>query len=343
MERSRNWRAERTPARVGDVAAAIDVGTNTVLLYVARRAPLGAERVYEACRTARLGEGLAASGVIGAAAADRALAVLVEYAALARAHGVQPADVHAVGTAALRRASNAAEWIERCWRATGVRVHVIAPEWEAELAFEAVAARLDDARHTRVLDVGGGSAQLASERGARRVSLPLGAVVLTESCCPSLLQGRVEPAEWQRLGCVLEQGWSALPPELEAAAGAVVWIGGSATHAACFALGLAHYDPAQGEGTVVGRVQLREWADELARLDLTPRALFPIEPERVGILPAGFACAAAALARLGAETARVSLRGLRHALVERALAGQATFPFEPPRSEDRADRRRPNA
>ena len=83
--------------------AAIDIGTNSVLLLVAERGPDGALRaVLERATITRLGEGVDRSGEISAAAADRTLACLAEYGALFRELGVTSA--RAVGTSAMRDA-----------------------------------------------------------------------------------------------------------------------------------------------------------------------------------------------------------------------------------------------
>lgn len=298
-------------------AAVIDLGTNTALLVVARRGAGGAMEVLEEClRTPRLGEGLARTGSLAPAALERALAALRELGARMDAHAVAPQRRRIVGTAALRRAGNAAELIERARRELGLVVEVLPEDEEAALGYEAATGGgLRPAR--AVIDVGGGSSELAWEGGRRRVSVPLGAVVLEELAPGS-------PAERERL---LEAALRAVPAGLAApqtggpagADGGVLLVGGTAANLASLVLGRARFELAGLEGCRVRAEQARAWAERLEALSPQRRLALPIEAERAPILPAGLQLLAALLERIGAAEARVTLRGLRHALVERLL------------------------
>ena len=69
-----------------EAVAALDIGTNTMLLLVGELNAQGDLRVVEDhCRTARLGEGLARAGSIAPQAFERGLAVLREYAQILQA------------------------------------------------------------------------------------------------------------------------------------------------------------------------------------------------------------------------------------------------------------------
>src|SRR4029453_3937470 len=165
--------------------AAIDLGSNTVHLLVADSGPGGAEwRVVESDqRVTRLGEGLAASGRLGAAPAERTAAVVVEYVARARAAGAERVGI--VATSAVREAANQAEFVAMLERATGERVRVISGEEEAAFTLAGVlhglGGPLDGS--TLLFDIGGGSTEyLVARAGAAvaAVSLRLGVVDLAE-------------------------------------------------------------------------------------------------------------------------------------------------------------------
>ncbi|MEK6606642.1 MAG: hypothetical protein AABZ30_03175, partial [Myxococcota bacterium] len=87
--------------------AAIDVGTNAVLLSVVDAGAGGVRPLDERCEITRLGEGLDRRGTILPEAAERTLAVLADYAAAVRAHGVVAPRLRAVGPQALREAASA--------------------------------------------------------------------------------------------------------------------------------------------------------------------------------------------------------------------------------------------
>ena len=126
--------------------ATIDIGTNTTLLLVAR----ARARRRRCSRSARRSPGSAAasgaSGALDAEAIARTLAVLREFAAAARRHD---ARIAAVGTEALRRAANAAAFLDPAAEILGTEVEVIDGEREAALTFRAVVASFPEPAHGR--------------------------------------------------------------------------------------------------------------------------------------------------------------------------------------------------
>lgn len=298
--------------------AAIDVGTNTVLLLVARAREDGTlETIVEECRTPRLGAGLARSGVLDPAACERALAVLREYAARIAAAGVPAARVRAVGTACLRRrARDGAAFAERAARETGIALEILSEADEARLGELAIAAAAGAGSDALVVDVGGGSTEIACRELALRQSIPIGAVVLGESRVDTRA---ADDARWSALCAEAARAAEAFPAGV--AAHRPVWaIGGTAVNLGACAAGLARFDPRAVEGVVVAVERVSALAGELARLTPAARLAYPIERERADILPAGLAALDAVLARIGARTLRVSGFGLRHGVARELLA-----------------------
>lgn len=296
--------------------AAIDVGTNTVLLLVARAGTGGAlEVVEEIGAMPRLGSGLAARGSIDPAAAERVLDALRGFAQRIEAHAIPAARVRAVGTAGLRRARDGVEFASRVARETGLALEIISEEEEARLGAIAIAAEGAGA-DALVVDVGGGSSEVACEALGLRRSAPIGAVVLTET--------------WLATPPLHAGGWPALRAAARAAAqifpagvarGRPVWaIGGTAINLACCAGGFARFDVHAAEGALVPSNAAGRWADELAALPLDVRRTRPIEADRASILPAGLAALAAVLERVDAQAIRVSGRGLRYGIARELLA-----------------------
>ena len=90
--------------------ATLDIGTNTTLLLVARGLAAGApELVEERAEITRLGRGIGAGGRAGAQGIAPSLALYTEFAAVARP---APRQIAAIGTEALRRAPNAADFLD---------------------------------------------------------------------------------------------------------------------------------------------------------------------------------------------------------------------------------------
>ncbi|HNY69080.1 MAG TPA: Ppx/GppA family phosphatase, partial [Bacillota bacterium] len=120
-----------------DRKAVIDIGTNSIKLYVAERASDGSlASVIDKNNIARLGEGMGDTGILQPEAIARNAQAVAGFAELARASGAQ--EIVAVGTMALRTARNSADFVGEVQNSSGIAVRVIPGEEEAELAYLAV-------------------------------------------------------------------------------------------------------------------------------------------------------------------------------------------------------------
>ena len=163
--------------------AAIDVGTNTVLLLVADVDGDTLRVVADQERFARLGQDVDATGRLAPEAMDRVVARLRECRAVARELGAERIVLGA--TSASRDASNTDELVQRVRRELGIDYRVIDGDQEAALSFRGAMAMLRPVpAEAVVVDVGGGSTEVvggaAGSRQPSRVSLDVGSVRLTE-------------------------------------------------------------------------------------------------------------------------------------------------------------------
>ena len=134
----------------------------------------------------RIGEGLAATGELGEAGMARAQATMEVFAHFCSASGIEPGDVLAVATSAIRDATNSAAFLERAQAASGLRVRVLIGEEEARYGYLA-AVNTTTLADGVVLDIGGGSMQLVRVAGRHSRELDswrLGAVRMTERFLP---------------------------------------------------------------------------------------------------------------------------------------------------------------
>jgi exopolyphosphatase / guanosine-5'-triphosphate,3'-diphosphate pyrophosphatase len=163
------------------VLAAIDVGTNAVRLELARPDPDGAlETLHQERDPIRPGEGVFATGSMPRETADRLLSTLRRYAALCRRH---KALVRAVATSALREARNSPEIVRRVREEAGLDLEVVSGKEEARLICLGVLHRKPPSARSLLVDIGGGSTEVATATGEKPDnlwSLALGAVRLTE-------------------------------------------------------------------------------------------------------------------------------------------------------------------
>ncbi len=179
-------------APTGEIFAALDLGTNNCRLLVARAD--GAETtsgftVIDAfSRIVRLGEGLAASGVLSEGAMTRTIDALKICAERIASHRVSRART--IATEACRRAGNGPDFMARVRGETGLDLEIITPEEEARLVVAGCSALLDPhVPNALVFDIGGGSTELVwlsvpPSGGAvtiiDSVSLPHGVVTLAD-------------------------------------------------------------------------------------------------------------------------------------------------------------------
>jgi len=327
-------------------AAAIDIGTNTVLFIVGRRGPDGLEILEERCEMPRLGEGLVRGGELAGPSVERTLAVLADYHARIEAHGLAPDDCRAAGTAVLRRARHPGVLLEPARDEHGLAIEILSGEEEARLSYRGVSSEataageppLASAAPELVVDVGGGSTELVREGGSSALSVPIGAVLLSETY---LGLGGAPPTQaggWEALvaaartaleGAVSPSPGSPMSPMThtgEEATASAVCVGGTAVNLASLARGAAAFDPSGLEGTEVLVADILDRARALQDLDLEARRRLPIEAARAEILPAGMACLGLALEAAGAMRARLSTRGLRHGLLLEFLARRGAGP-----------------
>lgn len=294
--------------------AAIDVGTNTCLLLVAERSGGESLAVLEdGLRRPQLGKGLLGGGALNGAARERTLQVLAEFLEIVEGHGIPLSRCWAVGTAVLRRASDGADFVGEVRQRLGLHLEVLSGEQEARLAWEAAAGSAPAERDTLVLDVGGGSSELAWDAGRQRVSLPMGALTLTEEFLQPGASG----------------GWSELENHLSGLLDACprgsgrerecLLLGGAAANLVSLVRGGPDFRVEGLHGLRASVGEAWGWARGLHKRTPAERIGLPIEPDRAEILPAGLACLAALLQHCEATGGRFSAQGLRFALARRLL------------------------
>jgi len=306
---------------------ALDLGTNNCRLLIARPARDGFRVVDSFSRIVRLGEGLSRTGRLDDAAMDRAYEALMLCGERVAKKGVTSTRLMAVATQACRQAENSLEFIERVRLGTGLKLRVIDPAEEAELAVRGCLNLFDpSAEAVLVVDVGGGSTELnwLARRGDTFVlegwmSAPVGVVTLAER--------HPEPAgaldDWYE-AMVTDMGTAiadapvdpALREKFVGGQAHMVGTSGAITSLAGIHLGLKRYQRNLVDGLWMTRSDCEAAADRLKRLGATGRAAEPcIGPDRADLVLAGAAIMEAVQRAWPSERVRVADRGLREGLL----------------------------
>ena len=275
------------------VVAAVDCGTNSIRLLVARGGEGGLVDLYREMRVVRLGQGVDATGAFAAEAIERTRQALAEYVDVMKAHGVSA--VRMVATSATRDAANRDDFFAMTRELLGQVVpggvaEVITGDEEARLSFAGAVGDLDPAQGPFVVvDLGGGSTEVVvgDEQGVHAAySANVGCVRLTERCLHSDPPTTSEIDEAQGvIRDLLAEAFAHVPV---GGARTFVGVAGTMTTLAALASGLSEYDP---EVIHLSRVSF----DDLTRVcwDLVgmPRAeraaLGPMHEGRVDVIGGG--------------------------------------------------------
>jgi exopolyphosphatase/guanosine-5'-triphosphate,3'-diphosphate pyrophosphatase len=325
--------------------ATIDVGTNTVLLLVAERRGGTLVPVVERAEITRLGRGVDATGRLDPAAIEDTVAVLTAYAGEARYLGVEDPHIACVATSAARDAQNGADFFAAVRAAAGLTPEVIPGDEEARLVWltahqdfggggakrpappgtplapgqppPAAAALADPSvQPLAVLDVGGGSTEFIVGEGAApraRTSLQVGAVRLTER---HVHQHPIPPEELEALRQGARQALEPLGALAPSPGARLVGVAGTVTTLCAVAQALPRYDGRKVHGKTLGRAQIEELIDRMARLTVPARAALPgMEPKRADVIVGGAMVVVEAMRRAGFEELTVSDRGVRWGLL----------------------------
>lgn len=149
----------------GGEVAAVDLGSNSFHMLVARD-NAGQLQVVDRLREAvRLGAGLGADLQLKPEVATRALACLKRFGQ--RLAGIPAGRVRVVGTNTMRRVADGGAFLRLAEKALGHEVEVISGVEEARLVYNGVTHGMGRLRPRRlVVDIGGGSTELVVGRGA---------------------------------------------------------------------------------------------------------------------------------------------------------------------------------
>jgi len=147
----------RPGLRDGEEAAVIDVGSNSVRLVIYRIDGRAMTPVLNEKVMAGLGRDLGRTGALAEACAESAIRALKRFATLIKAQGVE--RTYAVGTAAVRDASDGRAFAKRVHDESGLHLRVLSGDDEARLSALGVSAGVAAAEGI-VGDLGGASLEL---------------------------------------------------------------------------------------------------------------------------------------------------------------------------------------
>jgi len=265
--------------------AAIDVGTNSVRLYVADASGVTPVQLDRDLVITRLGEGVDRSGRLGAEPLRRTVAAVADYHRRATALGAE--RIRIAATSAVRDASNRDEFLAAVREATGSDGEVLTGDEEARLSFLGATAELSDGAPFLVLDIGGGSTEfVVGDRVVdKAISLDVGSVRLTERHI------RHDPPVVMEIESLRGEADAAAAEAKRVVGGSartLVGVAGTITTVAAAALNLSGYDRDAIHHARLTASQVRSVAARLAAMTSEERRSLPAMPRgREDVIVAG--------------------------------------------------------
>jgi len=313
--------------------AAIDIGSNSCRLKIAKVVAHQLKTLAEDREVTRLGASVFESGLVSPDAMAATLRALKRFQRAVQAHGVD--QIRVVATSAMRDARNAAAFQAWVKAETGWNMEIISGLEEGRLIHLGVTSAEPGAGgKVLLLDLGGGSCEITLSEHKRikdTVSLPLGAVRLTEqflSADPAPVDGlarmrQLVARELRRAHRRIQPGRVPLVIATSGTAAALseAWLAGS-KNGKPVSPRVAKSAERPVMGTVPART-VRKLATKLAKMALPEREAVPgIGPRRAEIIVAGAEVYAELLESFGLAGFRYSPLGLRDGMLAQMLAAQ---------------------
>ncbi|HJF50388.1 MAG TPA: exopolyphosphatase [Brachybacterium paraconglomeratum] len=301
--------------------AAIDCGTNSIRLLIARRDEatgrlVDLERHLE---MVRLGLGVDRTGRFDPVAVERTLDAARRYQALVEHHGVRREDVRFVATSATRDASNREDFISGIRAILGIDPEVISGQEEAELSYRGAVSTVEGlpAGPALVVDIGGGSTELVLGTTAptHRISLDMGSVRLTERHLRSDPPADAEiAAAAADIDALLDEAAAAIPLEQVAS---LVGVAGTVTTVTAVATGIRDYRPDATHGAALPVDEVRALCGTLLRETREERARHQvIHPGRIDVIGAGALIWSRIVERVAAASGITETRTSEHDILD---------------------------
>jgi exopolyphosphatase/guanosine-5'-triphosphate,3'-diphosphate pyrophosphatase len=293
--------------------AIIDIGSNSIKFFVGELAEdKTIKTVLDTNDIARLGEDLDKTGMINPEPMKRNVEAVARFAQQARELGAD--QIVAVGTMALRKASNSAEFVKKVKEACDVDVNIIPGEEEARLSYLAILSGLPVGDEDLVIfDTGGGSTEFIYGHGTeliKRFSVNLGSVRITENYL------KADPVSAEDVKAAIAQidkefaeaGVEGKPKKL-------VGMGGTVTSMGAVKHKMIKYDPDVIQGSTLTRADIEDQIKEYSSRSVEQRKELPgLQPKRADVILAGACILKVITDRLGCDALTISDRGVRHGL-----------------------------
>lgn len=295
-------------------AAAIDIGTNTILMVIGEKFPDGSISILKDEHSiARLGEGLDKTGVINPDALQRAVSILQNYKTICSEFNVE--NVSLIGTSAMREAKNKSYVSNEIYKIFDKQVDIVSGEEEAGLSFSGAVEFENFAdKQNLVIDIGGGSTEFITGFGTEvkfNKSLPVGSVKLTERYfnnhppAKNSIEAAIENLRHYLTGI-----------DKELFTGKFFGVAGTATTIAAVFMKLHDFEIDKVHGKIIKLYEIEKIFEQFCQSEI--RQIIEelhVNPKRADLITAGTLILIESMRHLKKEEITISSRGLRFGIL----------------------------
>lgn len=183
--------------------AAVDLGSNSFHMVIARVVDGDIQPLHREKQKLQLAQGLNDQFVLSEEAIDRGLSVLAQFADTLQPFA--PQSVRVIATYTLRRAKNAATFLRRAKSVFPFPIEIISGQEEARFIYSGVANFEYFSGHRLVIDIGGGSTELALGAGLQPLKLASRNMGCISYGLQHFAQGRISEKRFARAILQAEQ------------------------------------------------------------------------------------------------------------------------------------------
>ena len=294
--------------------AAIDLGTNSCRLLIAKATPTGIIVVDAYSKSVRLGELLNKTGVLNKNAKERTIASLKTIKNKLRKHNI--ISTRAVATEACRQAKNGQDFLDEIKETVGIEFEIINNNEEAILASEGCKSLLPNGtKNALIFDIGGGSTQLTwlqDNEVIDTLSIPYGVVTLTDKIDKDCLT----PEQFRENVMFIQGYMEEFYKRNMTDSYCMLGTSGTITTLTGTILNLRDYNRNKVDGRTVSQKEIVDITETLAFMPSKERCDIPcIGAERAHLMMAGCVILNAICTKWETSTILVADRGIREGIL----------------------------
>ncbi len=279
--------------------AIIDIGTNSTKLLIAEKKDNSWEKIISRLEFTRIGENIGTEQLIKPEPLKRTAQCIKNYIELAENANCETVEISA--TSAIRDAANRAEVCEYLKNCCHKEVQVLSGEREAYLSYLGAVGKFSE--QTAVLDIGGGSTELAYPCAGKLV-------------VNSVAAGAVRLKERPEMQAYLQEMLKKLLPK-EGKISKLVAVGGTATTLAALEQNMKDYNSDLVHQYPLAKETVNKWLDRLGKMSLEEiKALKIIPPKRADVIYYGVLILSMVIELTQAEEVFAEDRDLMYGLLE---------------------------